>query len=215
MSTQNAALNKVQGLFSLDCTGITACSKLIRVALEQETGLGDVGRAISLTDIHPCIEKEALRTVGITASDSVIEVMRRWPRVRLHASQHCSCRQPLWLPNSPHLRTRLIRRLQICLARFWLQTAGRMSVRLRRSLRTGSPNAVTIRTPTTMAMASRRVCIAPSETSNVVARAAGCPAFRANVTKAVRAADMTAAHMRSGETTPVARTFGAAQAFRR
>ena len=48
-------------------------------------------------------------------------------------------------------------------------------------------------------MASRRVCIAPSETSKVVARAAGCPAFKTRDTRVVSAADMATAHTRPAE----------------
>jgi len=49
----------------------------------------------------------------------------------------------------------------------------------------------------------------PSETSKVVARAAGCPALRTRHARVVSAADMVVAHRRCRETTPVASTCGA------
>src|SRR5262245_2441029 len=88
-----------------------------------------------------------------------------------------------------------------------------MSVYLRRNLRTGSPTAAINKIPTAMTTASRRVCIAPVETSRVVARAAGCPDLKTRVTSVVSAAEIVIAHIRSGDTTPVAITLGAAQAF--
>src|SRR5215813_14696252 len=83
------------------------------------------------------------------------------------------------------------------------EDTGRMSVYLRRNLRTGSPTAAINKIPTTMTTASRRVCIAPVETIRVVARAAGCPAFKTRVTRVVNAAAIVIAHTRSGDTTPI------------
>jgi hypothetical protein len=67
-----------------DRAGIAACSKLIRQALEQTTDTSDVDRTPSLNEIHPCIEKESLRLAGITAPDSVLDVMVRWPRLKFN-----------------------------------------------------------------------------------------------------------------------------------
>src|SRR5262249_22959157 len=89
----------------------------------------------------------------------------------------------------------------------------RMLVCLRRNLRTGSPTAAINKIPTTITTASARVCIAPVETSRVVASAAGCPARKSKVTRVVSAAAIVIAHTRPGDTTPVAITLGAAQAF--
>src|SRR5262249_48881892 len=70
-------------------------------------------------------------------------------------------------------------------------------------------------TPTMSAMASREVCIAPSETSRVVASLAGCPAFKTSHTMVVSAAGMAVTHRRCRGRTPVSSTFGAAQGFDR
>lgn len=67
-----------------DLAGIAACSKLIREALAQTTDLSDVVQPNSLFDIQPCIDKEALRHIGIAASDSVLDIMTRWPRIKLY-----------------------------------------------------------------------------------------------------------------------------------
>jgi hypothetical protein len=66
----------------------------------------------------------------------------------------------------------------------------RISVSFRRNPRTGSPIAAINTTPIMIPAVSRRVCIAPSETSKVVARAAACPALRRRVTRVVSAAEM-------------------------
>lgn len=67
-----------------DLAGIAACSKLIGEALAQTTDLSDVVQSNFLFDIQPCIDKEALHHIGIAASDSVLEIMTRWPRIKLY-----------------------------------------------------------------------------------------------------------------------------------
>ncbi len=66
-----------------------------------------------------------------------------------------------------------------------------------------------------MARASRRVCIAPKETSSVVASDAGWLAFRSKVPSVVSVAAITTAPKRWLETMPAPSTLGAAQAFSR
>jgi hypothetical protein len=73
-----------------DLAGIAACSKLISEALAQTTDLSDVVHPNSLFDIQPCIDKEALRHIGIGASDSVLEIMARWPRIKLYNLLKCN-----------------------------------------------------------------------------------------------------------------------------
>lgn len=96
-----------------------------------------------------------------------------------------------------------------------LAKAGRIWVCFRRKRRRGSPMAVIIRTPRMIAIASRRVCIAPSETSNVVAKAAGWLALRIRLINVVSTAATTTAQTRVVVTTPVASTLGAAHARKR
>jgi hypothetical protein len=82
--TERTALTSVAERFANDRASIAACSKLIREGLEQEPNLSDVEQAISPMDVHPCIEKKSLRRVGIAASDSVLELLVRYPRVVLY-----------------------------------------------------------------------------------------------------------------------------------
>ena len=84
MATKRTALTAVDERFANDRAGIAACAKVIREALELEPNLSDVEQAASPMEIHPCIEKESLRRVGIAASDSVLEMMARYPRVMLY-----------------------------------------------------------------------------------------------------------------------------------
>lgn len=84
MATKRTALTAVDERFANDRAGIAACAKVIREALELEPNLSDVEQATSPMEIHPCIEKESLRRVGIAASDSVLEMMTRYPRVALY-----------------------------------------------------------------------------------------------------------------------------------
>ena len=78
------ALSAVHDIFARDHAGIAACSKLIRDALEKEPNLSDVERAISPSEIHPCMETAALRWIGLTANDSVLEMLVRYPRFALY-----------------------------------------------------------------------------------------------------------------------------------
>jgi len=84
MPTERTALTAIDECYANDRAHIAACAKVIREALEQEGDLSDVEQATSIRDIHPCIEKESLRCVGILASDSVLEMMARYPRLMLY-----------------------------------------------------------------------------------------------------------------------------------
>src|SRR5579863_911058 len=63
--------------------GASACSKLIRQALNEMLEVADQEQALSASDTRPCIEKESLRRLGIAASDPVVEMMTWWPRTQL------------------------------------------------------------------------------------------------------------------------------------
>src|SRR5579863_5572221 len=63
--------------------GASACSKLIRQALNEMLKVADQEQALSAGDTRPCIEKESLRRLGIAASDPVVEMMTWWPRTQL------------------------------------------------------------------------------------------------------------------------------------
>ena len=87
VATQSAPLTAVNDVFRRDLEGIAACSRLIREGLAQRADLSDVEQAIQARSpacIHPCIEKDSLRRIGIAASDSVLEFMVRYPRSWLY-----------------------------------------------------------------------------------------------------------------------------------
>src|SRR5262249_4912228 len=71
-----------------DKAGIRVCSKLMRRALKQVAQTGDVEPALLIADASPCMSKEELRGIGISASDEVLEFLTRWPREMLFTLRH-------------------------------------------------------------------------------------------------------------------------------